>query len=295
MCARGWTKKKFFWRDILVFVGAEGFLLYMQPGRKFSGMFFGIPVFSGKPCVDKVTLLCPIAESVPPQAFQSALVVVGYAVSKQVEVGYIGITERTLVDTARNVLVKQFLKTDSDSEWAFWMDADMVLPKDTIVKLLDTAKKKNAKMVTGVYYQRGGNHWPVCWVRDPKLENGKNVSIVNKDEYDNNSHLGIFAMPGPDAKEPFLADTAGFGCCLIHRSVFEATEEPWFLFKDGKCSEDFYFFVNAKKKGFELWADPSLRIGHIGQPKVIYRDQCYETMKENETHLFPIKKEVVHA
>lgn len=238
--------------------------------------------------MDSVTVLCPIAESIPPLTFQTALSVVGYASKNGVNVEYIGVTERSLVDTARNVLTREFLKTPS--EWAFWMDADMVLPKDTIIQLLKTAKAKDAKMVTGVYYQRGRKHWPVCWVRESKTENGKDVLHENADEYDANEFLGMYAMPGPEAKEPFEANTAGFGCCLIHRSVFETLDDPWFKFIDGKCSEDFYFFVTAKKKGFKLWADPSLRLGHIGSPKVVYREDCYEKMKEHKTQIEPIKR-----
>lgn len=246
--------------------------------------------------MDTVTLLCPVAESVPPLTFQTALSVVGYASANGVKVQYIGVTERSLVDTARNTLAKEFLKTDS--EWSFWMDADMVLPKDTITQLLKTAKEKNTKMVTGVYYQRGRRHWPVCWVRDPKLENGKNVKHLNDDEYNSNEHLGTYAVPGPDAVEPFRADTAGFGCCLIHREVFQRLDDPWFQFLPGKCSEDFYFFVSARKKGFELWADPSLRLGHIGAPKIVYKEDCYEKMKSDGTHLEAMKasrpQDVVH-
>lgn len=236
-----------------------------------------------------VTLLCPISESVPPITFQSALSMVGYAVKHGVQIEFIGVTERTLIDNARNTLVKEFLKTNS--EWAFWMDADMVFPKDTIVQLLKTAETKKSKMVTGIYYQRGRTYRPVCWIRDPKLESKKKVGHLNQDQYDSNEYLGVFAIPGPEAKEPFLASSAGFGCALIHRNVFESTDEPWFIFIPGKCSEDFYFFVNAQKKGYQLWADPSLRLGHIGDPKIVYKEDCYEKMKQNNANLEAIQGE----
>ena len=236
--------------------------------------------------MEKVTVLCPIAESIPPLTFQTALSVVGYAAKNGVGIEYIGVTERSLVDTARNTLAREFLKTPS--EWSFWMDADMVLPKETIVQLLKTAKEKNVKMVTGVYYQRGRKHWPVCWIRESKTESGKEIQHEHKDEYNANEYLGMYAMPGPEAKEPFEANTSGFGCCLIHRSVFETLEEPYFQFINGKCSEDFYFFVNARKKGFKLLADPSLRIGHIGSSVVVYRETCYEKMKADKTILEPV-------
>ena len=228
---------------------------------------------------DTVTLLCPVAESVPPLTFQSALSVVGYSSHKDIHIDYIGVTERTLVDMARNVLVREFLKLSS--EWAFWVDADMVLPKDTLVRLLDVAKQKEAKMVTGIYYQRGKKHFPVCWLRAEKTEAGKKIIHESPDEYNTNEYLGMFALPGPEDKEPFKVRTAGMGCALIHRSVFETLDDPWFKFIDGKCSEDFYFFITAGKKGFDLWADPSIRIGHVGSPKIVYKEDCYEKLKEH--------------
>lgn len=235
-----------------------------------------------------VSLLCPIGEAVSPLTFQSALTMVGYASKNGVDIQFIGVTERTLIEKARNTLAQTFLKTES--EWSFWMDADMVFPKETIVQLLKTAKAKDAKMVTGIYYQRGGKNFPVCWIRDPKLESKKAVKYINNQEYDANEYLGTFAVPGPEATEPFEVNSAGFGCALIHRNVFEATENPWFLFLPHKCSEDFYFFVNAQKKGYKLWADPIPRLGHIGEPKVVYKEDCYASMKEHEINLEPVIK-----
>lgn len=234
-----------------------------------------------------VTILCPIAESIPPAVFQSALAMINYTAKKGIQVDFVGITERTLVDTARNVLAREFLKTPSD--WAFWMDADMILPKETIVRLLEVAEQKKTKLVTGVYYQRGNKHWPVLWTRSPELENGQTPQVLNKKEYDQNSHVGMFTVPGPEAKEPFKVHSAGFGCVLAHRNVFESTEDPWFRFLYKQCSEDFYFFINAGKKGYELWADPSLKIGHIGAAHVVYNDDCYAKMKETNTYIEPIK------
>jgi GT2 family glycosyltransferase len=240
-----------------------------------------------------VTILCPIAESISAPVFQSALALINYSVLNNIRIDFIGVTERTLIDTARNTLAKEFLKTPSD--WAFWMDADMVLPKETIVKLLDVADDKKTKMVSGVYYQRGRKHWPVLWSRSPILEKGDVPKVINKDEYDQNGYIGMFTVPGPDAKDPFKVHSSGMGCALIHRNVFESLEFPWFRFLYKKCSEDFYFFVNAGKKGFQLWADPSLHIGHVGEPKIVYKEDCYETMKSNDTNLEAIKKEELVA
>lgn len=238
--------------------------------------------------MSSVALLCPIAESVPPRTFQSVLSMVGYATAKGVEINHIGITERTLIEAARNTLARQFLKTDN--EWAMWIDADMTFPKETIVQLLETAKKKKAKMITGIYYQRGDRHFPVLWQRDPKLEKGGKVVHDNKNKYDQNKYLGMFTVPNKNQKQAFKVDTAGFGCVLVHRDVFELMDNPHFLFVPNKCSEDFYFFINAKEKGFQLWADPRPQLFHIGDPPLIGREDCYKKLEEDEQEIHTIKK-----
>lgn len=230
--------------------------------------------------------MCPIGDTVPPKTFQSALSVGIHAQASGLDIKMIGVTERTLIDNARNMLVDQFLKTDC--EWAFWIDSDMVLPKETLVQLYKVAQEKNSKMVTGVYYQRVGKHWPVLWNRSPETENGKKIRHQNEEAAKTNKYLGAFTMPGPECKYPFKVHAAGFGCTLIHREVFERMEKPWFKFIKGVCSEDFYFFVEAQELGYELWADPSLEIGHIGEAPVITRHDLYKWMQENDGCAEPI-------
>ena len=234
-----------------------------------------------------VAILCPIAETVPPLTFQSIASIVGYSTAHGININHIGVTERTWVETARNILAKEFLKTKN--EWVLWLDVDMIFPKETLTQLLKTAKEKKAKMVTGVYYQRGGKHFPVLWIRSPELKSGRKACHENKNEYDRNKYIGMYALPGQEAVKPFKADTAGFGCSLIHREVFETMDYPYFLFLPQQCSEDFYFFVNARKKGYQLWADPKLEIKHIGENKLIGREDCYDSLEKEHAIVEPVK------
>ena len=50
----------------------------------------------------EVTVVCPIAEVVSPKTFQSALAMVSYAVAHGIKITDIGVTERQLIDGARN-------------------------------------------------------------------------------------------------------------------------------------------------------------------------------------------------
>jgi len=73
--------------------------------------------------------------------------------------------------------------------------------------------------------------------------------------------------------EPFQVDSVGFGFVLIKRRVVEAMKWPYVqgvltgdaaFSQNGVCGEDFYFCLEAKKKGFEIWVDPTVNIMHFG-------------------------------
>lgn len=214
----------------------------------------------------EVSIAIPIAQVVEPRVLQSMLALVNYSAQHGITINHIGITERTLIDDARNTLAETFLK--SSTEWIFWMDSDMTFPPDTLVKLFDVAEKKNTKMVTGVYYQRKGMHYPVLFSRGDTCESGE-ITGIGSPKAKNNKYVASFCIPHPDKKEPFEVHAAGFGCTLIHREVFETADRPWFKMVPNTCSEDFYFFVNAQDFGYKLWAVPDILLGHIGDAPIV--------------------------
>jgi hypothetical protein len=77
----------------------------------------------------------------------------------------------------------------------------------------------------------------------------------------------------------------GFGCVMIHRSVFEAIERPWFMYDYSEASPgvypgpDMYFCNKARQAGFSIWCDYSLTSPHIAY-KLIDKETFYEE-KEN--------------
>ncbi len=212
------------------------------------------------------SIAVPVAQVVEPKVLQSMMALVNYSAHNGIAVQDIGITERCLIDDARNTLAETFLS--SSTEWIFWMDSDMTFPKDTLVKLFNLAEKKDAKMITGVYYQRRGGNLPCLWSRGQETESGL-VTGTNTPKGAANKYMGSFMIISPDKKEPFEAHAAGFGCVLVHRSVFEMMNRPWFQFIKGVCSEDFYFFVQAQELGFKLWVEPTIDLGHIGDAPVV--------------------------
>jgi len=225
----------------------------------------------------QVSIAVPVAESVPVVTFQTVLALVNYAAMNGVEIRHIGVTHRQLIDDARNGLAEAFLA--SDTEWMLWLDSDMTFPKETLTELFKVAEEKNAKMVTGIYYQRRGENLPVLWSRGEETEHA-GLSGVENQRAKVNKYVGAFAFPNPNKKDPFKVHAAGFGCVLVHRSVFEVLDRPWFKFLPGVCSEDFYFFVNAKEAGFDLWATPNLDLGHIGDAPIITKADFYKKAQD---------------
>lgn len=235
----------------------------------------------------QVSLAIPCAQVVDPKVLQSMLAMVSYSAKNGIEINHVGITERALIDDARNVLAETFLK--SETEWLFWMDSDMTFPEETLLKLFKVAEEKNAKMVTGIYYQRKGMNYPVLWSRGEELEESGTKTGLNSPKAATNKYVGTFVFPHIDKQQPFKVHAAGFGCVLVHRSVFEVMPRPWFQFIKGQCSEDFYFFVNAQELGFELWAEPTLTLGHVGDAPVITKYDFHKKATKADIEIDTVK------
>lgn len=84
--------------------------------------------------------------------------------------------------------------------------------------------------------------------------------------------LGETVSPSPDfiPQELFKCEALGAGFLLIKTSVFDKVSAPWFMFgykPDGTLhyGEDTYFCQMAIKAGFEVWADATLEVKHIGE------------------------------
>jgi len=235
----------------------------------------------------EASIAIPCAQVVEPKTLQSMMAMVAHSVKHGVDVKHIGITERALIDDARNTLTETFLK--SPTEWLFWMDSDMVFPEDTLTKLFKVAEDKQTKIVTGIYYQRKGMNYPVLWSRGEELEESGTKTGLHSPRSATNKYVGSFMFPHKDKKQPFKVHAAGFGCVLVHRSVFEVMPRPWFQFIKGQCSEDFYFFLNAKELGFETWAEPTIELGHIGDAPIITKHDFHRNAAKADIEIDVIK------
>lgn len=135
----------------------------------------------------------------------------------------------------RNYIAAQALKNNCTH--LFFVDDDMVFEPDTLERLL-----AHDKDIVGAVYKT-------------KYETQDDVI-----EYlDNERPQGLFKCKA-----------LGTGCLLIKTEVFRKLPQPWFKyewFDNGmvKRSHDWIFCEDARNKGFDVWADNMIKVGHLGQ------------------------------
>jgi hypothetical protein len=164
----------------------------------------------------------------------------------------------SVVSRARNLVVQHFLESDCDH--LLMIDADMTINADDIFRLL--AFNQTRGIVAGVGVARKKEK---VW-----------FSALDKDEN------GNVLM---DSMGLVKATRVGTGFIMIQRKVFEALKEQnpdWTYFdvssekdltvffdfkldkEEGYMGEDFVFCDRAIQAGFDVWIDPTIKLGHMG-------------------------------
>jgi len=164
----------------------------------------------------------------------------GYTTELQFFYGY-------QVDQIRN-LIAEWAK---NYDYLFSVDSDIVLPKDSLRKMLNADKP----LVSGLYIQRIPNTHTLEVYKDSGF--GGTINIP----YEEIQGRGLVQIAG-----------CGFGCALIKGEVFRNMEYPHFVYKSAldhkhTVSEDIYFCAKARSIGYELYADTSIICDHIGNTK----------------------------
>jgi len=152
-------------------------------------------------------------------------------------------------------------------DYQLWIDSDIVFNTEKFWQLCDLAlpasdseDQKEKEIVGGWYCTEDGRTTSVAhWLEEDDFR--KNGGVMN--------HETIESMS--KRRKPFTVDYTGFGWVLIKNGVFENLEYPWFapkmqVFESGNvqdmCGEDVSFCLDAKEKGYEIWCDPRIRVGH---------------------------------
>jgi len=148
---------------------------------------------------------------------------------------------------ARNHIVQDALKDNSD--YLFFIDADMIFPPDILIKMLLHDKD----IINALAFRRIEPHYPCIFKFNEK------EGTYNTVEY----YGGLISV-----------DATGMSCILIKTEVFKKMKQPWYYYDQHLFSSDLTFCKNALKLGYKVWIDTDLKIGHLGADKII-TEQTY--------------------
>lgn len=146
----------------------------------------------------------------------------------------------TLVYVGRDKLAKRAI--DGNYTHVLWLDSDMVFTEE----LLDDLMYSGKSFVTGIAHARRAPH----------------VSCIFKQIFP-----GIDRWEGHEYPSgAFKIAGCGFACVLVEtriiKAVYDANGTAFFPMRE--LGEDLAFCKRATDLGFEIWAEPSVWLGHIG-------------------------------
>jgi len=153
---------------------------------------------------------------------------------------------------ARNAIIESALQYDCD--YIFMLDDDHVIdisqslePSENYEFLRKLIKHLEDNPKIGIagalYFQRGGDCSPV-------------IMSKRDDKYFFLTHAEV---TGGMQK----VDVTGGGCMLIRKEIFDKIESPWFEPESVGFGTDIQICKKTAEKGYEIWCDTSIEIGHV--------------------------------
>lgn len=155
-------------------------------------------------------------------------------------------------DMARNKLVEE--ATRAKASHIFFLDSDMIVPADTLTKLLSRRLPVVAGNYTYGSFTYGSFSAGVVSVARNKRPDGRLDFIPLSD-----LTAGLYSRPGM---------VVGTGCMLIEMSVFSKLEKPYFKVtadENGEMiePEDYYFCKKLDEAGIPVALDCDIKCYHI--------------------------------
>lgn len=227
---------------------------FYEPTRKDKKRYAGM----------SVCILTPNADYTAHAKFcQSLASMIAFSWHYGLKIYEMGITERMVVDWARNDLARRAKNnisylTGKKYTHILWLDNDHVFTPDMACYLA----REDLDVVSALYYQRTAPYHPVVYTKD--------------DTDDKYKHYPIIEVPNTLIE----VDAVGFGALLMKRDVFDRVPEPWFTI-DYKAGEDIAFCVKAKENGVKIHCEGRYKLGHIGPPEIITAGHLAAEQKRN--------------
>ena len=151
----------------------------------------------------------------------------------------LAIESGSLVYLARDKLACRAINEGFD--YVLWLDSDMVFTED----LLEDLQFSGEDFVTGIAVGRRPNYCS-CLFEDIEPEHITRIETW--------------------PREPFQVAACGFACVLILTEILRGvfmTNKTCFL-PTNDYGEDVAFCKRATDLGFKIWAEPAVKVGHVG-------------------------------
>jgi hypothetical protein len=173
-----------------------------------------------------------------------------------------------------------------DYDYQLWIDSDIAFNPNSFWQLCDLALPDEAIQYEEVHNEAGeliGHRQIIDETKTRPIASGWYSTEdrvhtacafwLEADEFRKNG--GVMNMEKVETmlarRKPFTCDYVGGGWLMVQKGVFENMDYPWWppvlqSFDNGTivdfCGEDVGFCLKAKEKGFQIWVDPRIRVGH---------------------------------
>lgn len=176
------------------------------------------------------------------------------------EIQFLLITISRVFPALARERISEFSIDEGKADYLLMWDDDMLLPMD----MFDRLYAHNVDIVAALAFTRLAPHKPVIY----NLTEG--YDAVEKKSYYIN-HV-VTNYPKNTLVE---CDAVGFGAVLIKTKVLKSMTKPWFMSTTGS-GEDIYFCHQARKQGFRVFVDTSVKLGHLTSPMIV-TEETYES------------------
>ena len=192
----------------------------------------------------KTFIAIPCLEQVPALFMQSL------AMLRRAGDTEIGIEVGSLVYAARNNLAQAAIKSEADQ--VLWLDSDMVFTPDLLERMSSVVKENDIDMLTALCFRRKPPYTPTIY---DLLEYNEQISKC--------SFTQFLSIP----EERFKVGGCGFAGVLMGTDVLMSVFSKF----NGRAfdplvgmGEDISFCWRARQCGYEIWCDPEITMGHVG-------------------------------
>lgn len=178
---------------------------------------------------------------------------------------FLGIRSKSEQFRARNTIVTEALHVGAD--WLMFLDDDMVINPFVTQEatadygLIEKLIAHDKDICGALYYQRTGGCMPVAMAKSGE----RGYRFLREDELTG----GLQQV-----------DVAGGGAMLIRMKIFDRLPHPFFA-PEHEFGTDVQLCRAAVEKGYEVWLDSSIELGHLKDERVIItsRNRAQQSME----------------